>query len=329
MRALSLLGGYSRRQFVGCGAASLVLMPSLAGAQSVSPGVPLPPSLTQDAAKIAADTDAARRLTIAVEINGKGPYRFVVDTGADRTVIADNVATDLGLTGGSMVNVEGAVRTLPAQTVTLGNISFGAVRKEQLVVPVLPRALVEADGYLGLDAVDGYRVTLDFRNHALLIEEPRQTQLLRYIKPNETIVPVSGRFGHLRSTRTRVDDVVATTFIDTGAEVSIGNSKLFEELVARDPSYFKQETVMLSGVTGGTIEGRVTDVNRIKIKSLTIFDSKVAIADLHVFDLWGLRDTPALLIGMNLLRQFNRVSIDYGRKELRFDLASLISRERG
>jgi predicted aspartyl protease len=304
-------------------------MPTLAGAQSISPGVPSSLSPAQDAAKIAADVDAARRLTIGVQINGKGPYRFVVDTGADRTVIADDVATDLGLTRGPVVNVEGAVRTLPAQTVTLGDISFGVVRKEQLVVPVLPRALVEADGYLGLDAVDGYRVTLDFRNRALLIEQPRHMLLLGYIKPNETVVRVSGRFGHLRSTRTRVDDVVATTFLDTGAEVSVGNSKLFEELVLRDPSYFKQGTVMLSGVTGGTIEGRVTDINRIKMSSLTIYDCKVAVSDLQIFDLWGLRGTPALLIGMNLLHQFNQVSIDYGRKELRFDLASLIGVERG
>jgi predicted aspartyl protease len=304
-------------------------MPALTRAQSISPGVPLSPSPAQDAAKVAADTDAAKHLTIAVQINGKGPYRFVVDTGADRSVIADTVATDLGLTRGPLVNVEGIVRTLPAQTVTLGDISFGAVRKKQLVVPVLPRALLEADGYLGLDVIDGYRVTLDFRNQALLIEQPRYRLLLGFIKPNETIVPVSGHSGHLRATYSRIDGVVATTFIDTGAEVSVGNSKLFEELAAGDPSYFKQETVTLTGVTGGTIEGRVADINRIRMNSLTIYDSKIAISDLQIFDLWGLRDTPALLIGMNFLRQFNQVSIDYGRKELRFDLASLISPERG
>jgi predicted aspartyl protease len=302
-------------------------MPTLAGAQSISAGVPSSPA--QDAAKIAADTDAARRLTIAVQIDGRGPYRFVVDTGADRTIVAENVANDLGLRRGPIVNVEGAVRTLPAETVTLGDISFGAVRKEQLVVPVLPRALLEADGYLGLDLVDGFRVTLDFKNRALLVEQPLHSLLLGYIRQNETIVRVSGHSGHLRSSSARIDDVVAATFLDTGAEVSVGNSKLFEELVARDPTYFKKETVILSGVTGGTMEGRVTDINRIKMNSLTIFDSKVAICDLQIFDLWGLRGTPALLIGMNLLRQFNQVSIDYGRKELRFDLASLINVARG
>jgi hypothetical protein len=49
------------------------------------------------------------------------------------------------------------------------------------------------------------------------------------------------------------------------------------------------------------------------------------IADLQVFDIWGLSPKPALLIGMNYLRQFLIVSIDYGLKEIRFDLASLVS----
>jgi hypothetical protein len=51
----------------------------------------------------------------------------------------------------------------------------------------------------------------------------------------------------------------------------------------------------------------------------------LVIADFLVFDAWGLRHRPALLIGMNLLRQFGRVSIDYWLKELRFDLAGYSS----
>jgi hypothetical protein len=49
----------------------------------------------------------------------------------------------------------------------------------------------------------------------------------------------------------------------------------------------------------------------------------LAIADLQIFELWGLTKTPALLIGMNYLRSFSRVSIDYGREEFRFEMADL------
>ena len=320
MRAMLPVENSSRRRFLCYGVASLTLTPAIAKAQSLVPTTSQPQKL--------AAPGAASLLTIDVTIEDKGPYHFVIDTGADRTVIADDVANALGLTRGPLVNVEGVVRTLPAQTVTLSEISFGAVRKEQLVVPVLPRTLLEADGYLGLDVVDGYRVMLDFRNQALLVESPRQALLLNYNKMNEVVIPVSGHSGRLRASFSRIDDVTATTFIDTGAEVTVGNSKLFEALVASDPSYAKNQTVTLRGVTGGTIEGRVTDLNRIKINSLLIYDSKVVISDLQIFDLWGLKDKPALLIGMNFLRQFNQVSIDYGRKELRFDLASLIDTKR-
>jgi predicted aspartyl protease len=313
------LESISRRRFVGCSAASLALVPAAVRAQSIVPA---------QAPKIAAATDIANLLTIAVTINGKGPVRFVVDTGADRTVVAEEVAAALNLTRGPLVNVEGVVRSLPAQTVTLGDISFGVVRKEQLVVPVLPRALLDADGYLGLDVIDGYQVTLDFRNRALLIEESRHRLLLTYNKDNETTIPVVGDYGHLRTNHSLVDGVTTTTFIDTGAEVSVGNPNLFDALMAQEPSYAGQETVTLSGVTGGTIQGRVTNINRIKLNSLIFYDSKIVISDLQIFGLWDLKARPALLIGMNFLRQFNQVSIDYGRKELHFDLASLITPDR-
>src|SRR5690348_17910667 len=40
------------------------------------------------------------RLTTSVYINGKGPYRFLVDTGAERTLLAAEIATQLGLPQG-------------------------------------------------------------------------------------------------------------------------------------------------------------------------------------------------------------------------------------
>ncbi|MGA7711631.1 MAG: aspartyl protease family protein [Rhizomicrobium sp.] len=316
------LESFSRRRFVGFGATSLLVAPVMAKAQSIVP-------TTAQVQKVAAATDIANLLTIGVTIGGKGPFHFVVDTGADRTIIAEDLAAALELTRGAMVKVEGAVRSLPAQTVTLGDISFGAVRKEQLVVPVLPRALLDADGYLGLDVIDGYQVTLDFRKRALLIQEPRNRLVIDHYKDNETTIPVVGEYGHLRTNHSLVDGIITTTFIDTGAEVSVGNSNLFEALTAQSASYAGQETVTLSGVTGGTLQGRVADINRIKMNSLTFYDSKIVICDLQIFDLWGLRARPALLIGMDFLRHFNQVSVDYGRKELHFDLASLITRDRG
>ena len=45
---------------------------------------------------------------------------------------------------------------------------------------------------------------------------------------------------------------------------------------------------------------------------------------MHVFDLWGLRDKPALVLGMDLLAQFDTVALDFGRSQVRFDLSEAL-----
>ena len=327
MGALLPVEDYSRRRFVGSSAALLGLAPGVARAQSI---VPPPAGQPQDpnAARIATETDAAKHLSIAVMIGGKGPFRFVVDTGADRSVIADDVAMSLGLIKGKTVTVQGVVRSIPSQTVTVSDISFGSGHKINLLMPTLPRALLGADGYLGLDAIDGYRVSLDFRHKELVISEPRVSAFFQSRRPSETVVPVRGSMGHLRSVNCRVDGVSTTTFIDTGAEVSVGNSKLFEALIENDPGYIVMGMLPITGVTGGQIVGKVIEAHRIKLHAITFEGCVLLIADMQIFDIWGLSDSPALLIGMNFLRQFNEVSIDYGRKELMFDIASMLVAQR-
>jgi predicted aspartyl protease len=128
----------------------------------------------------------------------------------------------------------------------------------------------------------------------------------------------------LRSVNCKADGIRATAFIDTGAEVSVGNANLLEALMEISPTYLKLGTVPLTGITGGVVQGHITTVNRVHLNSLTFEGCNIVIADLQIFDLWGLNETPALLIGMNFLRQFSQVSIDYGRKELSFELAKLV-----
>ncbi|HEY0281572.1 MAG TPA: retropepsin-like aspartic protease, partial [Rhizomicrobium sp.] len=140
MGALLPLDTFSRRRFVNTGAASFLFPAALARAQTVPP---------EDAAKIAAGQDTAKHLTIKVMINGKGPFDFVVDTGADRSVLAEDVAGALGLMRQKPVMVEGVVRTITAQTVHLDKLSFGPLSRDNLDVPLLPRSLLGSDGYLG------------------------------------------------------------------------------------------------------------------------------------------------------------------------------------
>jgi predicted aspartyl protease len=308
-------GAISRRLIIGGGLASLATISAQVRAQAA------------DEAAIATGVSGRNLLTIPVEIDGRGPFHFVIDTGADCSVIADTVAEGLNLPRAAPVRVEGVVRTVEAQSVHIARLAAGSVSREALEWPVLPRNQLQADGYLGLDVIDGYRVSMDFQNRELRLLDPHPATALGWDAPREVAVRVSGSNGHLRSSNCVADGVRTTVFIDTGAEISVGNPALYAALIERDTDHVLHETVPLTGVTGGIVEGRVTLLRHVTLGGLSIDDSRIAIADLQVFNLWGLDDRPAMLIGMNWLSRFDRISVDYGRKQLRFDLASHIRRE--
>jgi predicted aspartyl protease len=305
------LGPLSRRRFMACTTAS-VAAPWIA---SVDP---------QTGSYVTGANDAAHRLTIPVHIAGKGPFRFVVDTGADRTVLADDVAAALGLIRGVPVSVEGIARTVDAQTVRLDELTFGSEVVSALEAPVLPHAWLEADGFLGLNAIDKRRVAFDFRGQRLAITGSHHLQLVNIVRPDENVVSVDGYSGRLRAVNCRVDGVHAYAFIDSGAEVSVGNTALLNALLEQSPGYATAETAQLTGVTGGYVIGSVTKVHQVHLGGFSFSDDGLVIADLQVFELWGLAGRPALFIGMDVLRQFAQVVIDYGRKEYRFEFASVV-----
>src|SRR5262249_6385537 len=136
-------------------------------------------------------------------------------------------------------------------------------------------------------------------------------------------VPAAGPYGHLRAFNCDVDGVRATAFVDSGAQTTIGNFPLVNALRQSGQSHPDLASIMITGVTGGSLEGRVTAIEQVKLKSVSFKIGFIVIAGLQIFDLWGLGQTPAVLIGMNYLRRFNRVTVDYGRKEFFFELADI------
>ena len=302
----------SRRRFAGAALASLPLLSSALRAQVATPitdGTPVPTA-----------TDSSMHLTIAVEVNGRGPFRFVVDTGADRSVLADTTVEALALHRNGAVDLAGIARTVRTETVDVASRSFGATTRRNLNLPVLPRSLLAADGYLGLDMLDGNRVILDFAEQQLTVTDPLPVYSAVYHDPHLIVLHSQGSGGHLRTTTCSIDRIPVRAFIDTGAESTMGNEVLYRALVESDTSHASTQTVALTGLTGGTAIGRLTSPREVRIGRATLTDCPIAIADLQVFDIWGLNDRPALLIGMNWLRHFKRVEVDYGRKDLRFEV---------
>ncbi|HEX5461700.1 MAG TPA: retroviral-like aspartic protease family protein [Steroidobacteraceae bacterium] len=325
--------GCSRRRFVAQSLLTVAAAPMLVR-EVAALAVAMPASADRQGGGAAAGTangsgfvHAAgafdNRLATKVYINGRGPYSFLVDTGAERTLIAAEVAVQLALPRGRRVLVEGIIRDQPAVLVQIASLRMGSLVCPPLEVPVLPHKLLEADGYLGLDVLDKHRVVLDFRAGTLSVMRPQGFFAAMWEHWDEAVVHTLGSSGRLRASDCKVGDVRAAAFIDTGAEVSVANPALYAALqqTARD-RLLARGSVGLYGITGGSVIGLATNIKDIRLGELHLTYTPFVVAPLEVFDVWGLRREPALLLGMDCLRRFARVSIDYGRKELRFEVAS-------
>lgn len=307
----NLVAALPRRHLLACGMVSLAFAKSAFGQdQAAFPPLPAQIKVTPS------------HLTTRVFINGKGPFNFIVDTGADRSVIAEDVAQALHLPRGRQVVVQGIIRAVPAASVPVAQLKFGPAVRNNLDMPVLPRALLQADGFLGLDAIGDRRVVFDFKQRTLRVLEPIPVTYIDHGAGNETRITAYGDSGHLRSVECVVDGVYATAFIDTGAEVSVGNEALRAALMKLGPAYAGTRDIELTGITGGSRTGRVLKVETILLGNLEFSGCEIAAANLEVFNIWDLADKPALLIGLNFLKGFQTVSVDYGRKEFRLKLAS-------
>jgi predicted aspartyl protease len=325
---------WSRRRFVAQGAVMLGAAPVLARAFGTPPQTESPPNVTStspaDEAATGAGSGSIRsagstddRLTTAVSINGAGPYRFLVDTGAERSLMAAEIAQQLALPRGSDVMIQGIVQGQRGELVEIESLRMGSLVCPALEVPVLPRAMLDVDGFLGLDVLDRHRVIFDFGARTLTVTQRQGFFAAWFEGRDEAIVHTMGNSGRLRATNCRVNGVRAAAFVDTGAEVSVCSPALYAELQKSAANLqLIGGPVVLSGVTGGTILGLGINVNSIDLGELHLVFTPLVVAPLEVFDVWGLREQPALLFGMDCLRRFRKVSIDYGRKELRFEVAS-------
>ena len=108
-------------------------------------------------------------------------------------------------------------------------------------------------------------------------------------------------------------------FLDSGAQITCGNEALRDALMAADPGYAARMTrTQLISATGQTSEASLAPLPRLRLGGIGLNSIRAAFAPLHIFKLWGLNDRPAMLVGVDVLRNFDSVTLDFGRREVVF-----------
>ena len=296
--------------------ASLILAPILLAAAPPPPAAPLPDRLAASgqAHDLHFSNDDNGRMTVPVMVGGRGPYRFLIDTGAERTVVSLELAEHLKLIAGAPATMHSVLGQSDVSTVDIPALQVSNRSTAEAGAQTLLSDNIGADGILGVDMLKAQRVELDFKRRIMGIS-PSAT---REASDGEEIVVVARRkHGRLLFTDATVDGRGVVVVIDTGSEISIGNEALRAKLQRGRGVPLTAEIVT---VAGEKAQAEIVLARSLQIGGVTLKKIGIAFMPASVFKQLDLDRRPALLLGMNAMRAFDRVSIDFANSKVRFVL---------
>lgn len=321
-----------RHRLIGSGAIGLTgLAVGLAAMGLITAGLPLAaqdisaldPAIPPAIVRTGPSPD--ERVTIPIHIDGKGPWNFIIDTGSQRTVIARHLAEQLALSPRANVTILSMTGRSEAGTVAVPKLGFGGGTVDDIEAPVLEGEHLGAPGLLGLDSLHAKRLLLNFRTGRMEISASGSRRRVA-IDPDAIVVEARRRRGQLILLDSEVNGMKVAVMLDTGSHFSIGNLALRDRLIAKKRAPDMAEAVLTS-VTGGQLTGQVGRIKSVRMGRVNLTQVPVLFAEASPFAELGMKDKPALLLGISALRIFDKVAIDFGRGKVDFLLpdASAIS----
>ncbi|HVS77443.1 MAG TPA: retropepsin-like aspartic protease, partial [Steroidobacteraceae bacterium] len=255
--------------------------------------------------------DRIGRIWAPVMINGRGPFRLVLDTGASDYAITAQVAAALGLTPdlSHPVLVRGVTGSAIVPTVRVDSLTVGDFEVRSVALPIVPDALGGAQGVLGTAGFVHKRIDIDFLHDRVTIARShRQGAPIGYVT-----IPLERSGPGLLMVRGSVDQVAVHVVIDTGAQRSIGNEALRVALVSRHAQGTPDQ---IFDVTTAVKGGEMFVSPPIVLGGIEIRGARITYGEVRIFQHWQLTREPALLIGMDALGLLDALVIDYRLREL-------------
>jgi tetratricopeptide (TPR) repeat protein len=282
---------------------------------------------------------------ISLMVNGKGPLRFVVDTGASLSVISDTVALQLGIrpvARGGNARAVGGSGAFPIIYGLLDSITIGEAKIDAIPVyirtihsaPETPE-IEKADGYIGLSVLANYGVTLDYQARQMTLdrtpirEEPVKSDATKpdAAKPADPPsiigdivsgfeVPIRSTSGGLASAETHLPNLKRPLnfIIDTGATTTV-ISKASVQRHELDGLKIKGEIIRVIGAAG-IEEG----VETLGLSALTVNGLKKSNSRAVILNLEAVNETSGFeqhgILGGDYLAHF-RVSLDLRRYQFK------------
>ena len=252
------------------------------------------------------------RILIPVTVNGRGPYRMILDTGAGGLLVRDEVAQELGLAATSKDQEHGAgeatvtVSASRVDSVRLGGLDLGPLECHFLSFADAPSLWgnERLDGVIGLPVFEGRIVRIDYERRRIAFEERSA-----FRPPRSAIRIPFERAGHIPMIAARLAGTRGRFGIHTGARSSL---ILYGPFVERNGLRQKlgAGADMITGWgIGGAIRAQLARIPTLDLGGVAVRGVVARLSTQKSGALAG--DWLDGLIGPEVLRQFT-VTFDYG-----------------
>lgn len=274
-------------------------------------GVPASGSASSGPGLLACPTtlDGIGRIIAPVMINGTGPYRFLVDTGANYSMMSPALAQRLGLKphDDALLRVIGITGTERMPWVLVSRLRVGRFRLGNLRMPLSASPVMNGlDGILGLAGFPAERIAVDFRHNSVWLGHSNGGGVWGYLS-----IPAQLTTGGLLQVSARIGNIPVVAIIDTGSPRTLGNEALHRALLrnAERP----KNNARIFGVTRQVSNGDMSGAPTVYLGPAAIGRLDIVYGNIPIFRIWHLEDRPAVVIGMDVLGTVDGLILDYRR----------------
>jgi predicted aspartyl protease len=259
--------------------------------------------------------DSTGHVVVPALVNGKGPYDFILDTGADESAVYAWFAKSLELPKGESRELSGATGSEQMTVTRLSTLGVGGHVVGNIDADTAPDRSDGAKiaGIVGVDLMAHKLAVIDFACKTFALR-PVENVGANIVGKNAKLIKAGSiRGGNQLTLLVTVNGVVGTAVLDTGSRSTQINST-FAAAVGISPNSDAFKDVATRGATKTSISARVGPIGTVHFAGITRPNAVARVVDLPYLKEAGLEGVPAMNLGLDLLRG-TRLTVDYSARQ--------------
>ncbi len=256
-------------------------------------------------------------ILLPVEVNGEGPFEFILDTGAGTSLLSSALGQKLGVKIIGSKEGQSAGGAVSVSLAQVSSLAVGSVKLENVDVGLVDLSHIgktigaTIDGDLGYNFLKHFRVTLDYRQSEIRLDDPKRLEFagqstavtevpMRLASPAKPLILVKVFANGRGPFQFAIDTGTSTTAIT--------------------PELAKQLGVASSPIGPATTGGAPVDVTAGVLPSFQVGGARIDNLAVVVADFFAMLSNAIGtkldgIVGYNFLRNY-KVALDYPNETL-------------